>query len=401
MVFSVLFEVVIRRRRFHNIAESNRALLIGLFILFAIQVAASGLYTRSTEYWKWKLALFIAFNMSNFLIPFLIFTKKDVRNFIIGSIVVFITGNIALLLSLHKYGMAYFFMGEEGLGLTYLSWGTFYGANGLLFSGLLLEGLDANRKSRLLKRVLLLSISFVSFGFCVISGARGPAVFFGICFGGLLYKARQWKTICIYLVLFGLFIIAVVSKDVLVGADRSYFGNIRRFALLTDPASRSVGDRLSMMSQSIEFISEKPFLGYGIGSFSIITRHTDGRGYPHNIFLEVWLENGLIAALSLFIFLCVSLYYCFSKLDRPFPYVKPLFWINLFFLMNCLKSYAITDARSFFLYLGIMLSMVLIERKEYPFAKNGGPALLARAALTLSLHEKYEDRNKKLSEPHG
>ncbi len=82
------------------------------------------------------------------------------------------------------------------------------------------------------------------------------------------------------------------------------------------PGLTSIGARIVFTQNSLEFIRERPVFGYGTGSFgSIYTQHvankyTDWRSLPttdpHNQYLYIVAENGLLGLVSFLAFLFVS-----------------------------------------------------------------------------------------------
>jgi O-antigen ligase len=62
------------------------------------------------------------------------------------------------------------------------------------------------------------------------------------------------------------------------------------------------GGRGALWSTSLENITESPILGYGLGSSGVMAGAHEGH-YPHNLFLQVWLDGGIIAFLLLAILL--------------------------------------------------------------------------------------------------
>ncbi len=79
-------------------------------------------------------------------------------------------------------------------------------------------------------------------------------------------------------------------------------------------------------------------LGYGIGSFGIITRGEDVNLFPHNIILEIWFELGLV---GLLIFASFILLIVLKKVR--YVYLSKL--VLLFIFLNLLKSYSLVDIR--------------------------------------------------------
>lgn len=71
------------------------------------------------------------------------------------------------------------------------------------------------------------------------------------------------------------------------------------------------GGRGEIWRVSLDNIREAPIAGYGLGSNGLLSRGFDG-GYPHNLFMQVWLDGGwlavilLVAILGLPIFVAVQ-----------------------------------------------------------------------------------------------
>ncbi len=85
----------------------------------------------------------------------------------------------------------------------------------------------------------------------------------------------------------------------------------------------SLGPRVRAYKTSIKLISDNPVFGIGLGGYNAITESKISMKNPHNIFLEVTVELGLV---GLFIFLFI--------LIKQF---KNLFKLNLdLFLVACL-----------------------------------------------------------------
>lgn len=147
---------------------------------------------------------------------------------------------------------------------------------------------------------------------------------------------------------------------------------VERFSTITDPGSdASVKERLNFYSTAVESISQKPFLGIGIGNWKItsikysrdIISEYRVPYFAHNDFLQVTAEIGIIGGIlyvffilypvliSLFktlenkifdhyflIFLIVSVYSIDSMLnfpmDRPMTIIFLFFIFSLFYILN-------------------------------------------------------------------
>lgn len=69
--------------------------------------------------------------------------------------------------------------------------------------------------------------------------------------------------------------------------------------------SGSASKRLDYYSRTLSAIPDNFWLGQGIGSWSMFYYGRDIREYPHNLFLEVTFEEGILGQLLLIAFLCL------------------------------------------------------------------------------------------------
>ena len=101
------------------------------------------------------------------------------------------------------------------------------------------------------------------------------------------------KYIFVFLIFSILVIIALISKSEIL-RNQLFFGNFSNFNFNFESFPR-----LNIYKESINFIIERPILGWGSASFPLlfISRHSKWYGHPHNIFLELAISYGLISAL--------------------------------------------------------------------------------------------------------
>jgi len=82
--------------------------------------------------------------------------------------------------------------------------------------------------------------------------------------------------------------------------------------------------RWEMLNISLRAIVARPFLGWGLGSFPVITLNRDIVLYPHNVILELWVEAGLLALIPFAIFLLYPLYIVMHFLVKKHPHMFQL-----------------------------------------------------------------------------
>jgi putative inorganic carbon (hco3(-)) transporter len=99
----------------------------------------------------------------------------------------------------------------------------------------------------------------------------------------------------------------------------------------------SLQGRPLLWKQSLSLIRDYPLTGIGLGNYFMvystytILMHTPILGHSHNIFLEVWIEQGILGALALLICMVVCAQWSWRALTRK--YLPPLAWAALASLM--------------------------------------------------------------------
>lgn len=122
--------------------------------------------------------------------------------------------------------------------------------------------------------------------------------------------------------------------------------------------------RGSHMTEAVELIKENSFIGVGIGGYGLAVSGTDGRNYPHNIFLEVGAELGLVGLL-LFVFFLISLIIYFIKHRGKFHYIDNVVVATaIFAFLNALKSNNLEDNRIVFMFLGFLAIVPYLVESE-------------------------------------
>lgn len=124
-----------------------------------------------------------------------------------------------------------------------------------------------------------------------------------------------------------------------------------RLVRIFEGSELEVGGRGSLWHTSWRNINESPFIGYGLGSHGLKAGTHEG-GYPHNLFLQVLLDSGIIG-LVLLIIVCFLPVYSFYKLlllkNTPVGIVG-IFYMYTFMLLEFSKSSNFYTARIFFVF---------------------------------------------------
>ncbi|RKZ31093.1 hypothetical protein DRQ36_03275 [bacterium] len=149
------------------------------------------------------------------------------------------------------------------------------------------------------QKVLLILFALMNAAIMVIVATRGPVIALALAL--LIYiiflsKLDLWKRVLISVFL-ALFTVAVATKV-------STFLLLRMTSL--KGAEMSAMGRVMLWKASLEHLLDAPFIGLGTGSFSSILSSygkSTGLVYPHNIWLEYYLEWGIIGIILVLSFI--------------------------------------------------------------------------------------------------
>ncbi|MDD3686961.1 MAG: O-antigen ligase family protein [Bacteroidales bacterium] len=335
-----------------------------VLILFFVWILISLIWTPSKSYSYEKAFLFVP-NIIGFLIPLIAYRFNIARFFRIISLalpvisVLFIT--VYLKYSTDSANKEVY---EAILGL-YLVCSTLLGINVLVLAG----SQTPIFKSSFVSTSVMIGSLLMMF----ILGARGPLIFTVI----LLIFSSIWKitktsyTGKIILsdlkkIVYGATFVVMFMGLFLVFGDQLTFlveRSLVRLELLMPSSGgggstassgmgTSVNVRVEQLNFGLELVTDNKFdsmFGYGLGSFGVMYSGHDGRAYPHNVFLEIWIEAGL---LGLGIFLAF-LWIIFTKNLNGTKYINML--VLIFILLNALKSSSFIDIRVYFAIFGMYI----------------------------------------------
>lgn len=213
------------------------------------------------------------------------------------------------------------------------------------------------------KKKIILSI--LAFLFMILLAAKGPILFLILSILVVYWKqisGLKIKSILI-IIICGLFFAGI---SILSGA--SIFGNLSgRLLFFSDgiDADQSSLARLMLFGKALDLISISPILGVGIGGFSKAIGGEDGRLSPHNIFLELWVEAGILP-LIVFLLLIGFLINCYRNLLVKFQCVlgKSIVSICLYMFFGLLVSSYLEDLRLTYFWIGVSISYFALLYRE-------------------------------------
>lgn len=213
---------------------------------------------------------------------------------------------------------------------------------------------------------LLKVVALALFGFFVmllfVVGARGPllatvlAALVPLLMGYRFSFASGVRLKRYVLPLVGIIGVGIAATAYLIETGNLTTSLERMFVLLESDAGTSAGERIDLYAATITLWTENPIFGQGIGSWPVLMGPSVGQEYPHNIFLEVMAELGLVG-LSLFVTLLVFAWRALGPWglvrNDPIRILIVMLFVNTF--ANALVSGDISDNRTMFAMLGLMM----------------------------------------------
>lgn len=122
------------------------------------------------------------------------------------------------------------------------------------------------------------------------------------------------------------------------------------------------GGRGNLWNNAFEFIAEAPIVGHGLG-------HGGGAVmYPHNLFLQVGMDGGIIAMIFLSLVIAFPLLvFILSKHNKAIQY-QPLAWgflaVYLMLILEYSKSGDFYKARSLFIFGAVLMAYAGMEARK-------------------------------------
>lgn len=286
------------------------------FLFFAGIVALSYLHTAAPLYGAQKLVAFATLGGAMFLAPSQLFkTERDMWDFIVGAV---LFGVLVAFSSLSfSAGGA---MGAEDNP-------AHIGKGQVIALAILLLVYSPIRNGWLRRLVLFVLIPGLAVGL-VSAETRGPlfSLLFVLLLGFFLESFRSQVITRKQMAYVGLALVGAVmllSAFWFYGEEASKFEyKAKEIVSLLEGNGEARGtavQRLVYYRAALNLWTERPILGWGTGGWSMAYWHQDEREYPHNLFLETLVEQGLIGLAALVFFLGSIFQYLRAHLAQTRP----------------------------------------------------------------------------------
>lgn len=328
--FVIIFELK-RINLFNNLLDTSIILLLfflNLFLLF------SNIYSISIVYASSK-SISVLLNLFTILYPIIVFKKSIfdlVKQIYLGLGVIL----ISVLLYLYLNDLFVIFR-DSSYSLskvpTYLIVAMTLSTCFIFSFGY---------KSSLFLHIYRLVILFLIFQL----GGRGPVLNLGIVM--LVYfflnsdlsitRLFKIKLIYKYLFFFSLFLVFFIIFNQEI--DTLFYDEIdftRFFSIDSYKGDESVLARANYLIKGVDSIIDNPIFGLGIGSSGLILASEDIFNYPHNLFVEAFMEIGIIGALSYLVIYFLFIFGNISKLKNNRNLLL-IYLVGLLFFLEDNKS---------------------------------------------------------------
>jgi len=253
------------------------------------------------------------------------------------------------------------------LGSSYLGLGYVVGIGFLIIIAYLIYWSQS-----LTKKIMALILAFIYFWILLIAGGRGPLIatilaslmpmIFAI---SIKPRARIIKIRRYFKFIFFIILIAFVLSLLFIETDQIPATLNRMLVLAGDDMGASAEARIQSYKNAINYWSQAPLFGHGIGAWPIINNGIDMRGYPHNIVLEIMAELGMVGLLLFtnMVIYALSFISPFKTIGNS-PIRVILIMLLILSSVNTMISGDIPDNRLFFACIGLFPAISYLKGRK-------------------------------------
>ena len=352
--FALLLSLIIFFDGFRNIFNRNSLVVSASLLLFFTWAFLSTTWGASTIYYIEKIQKSVVLLVCFFSPFFVLRTKSNIANFINWFHLITFIATLMIFANYIFFGNSLFVSNDDSVFEnskipSYLSLGL------LLGSGLVLAIEKVGKVWFVYK-----SLNFIAM---ILIAPRGPLLTL-IVFFILFYMSQSRllfrKSTFFLTILFGIFLVYFHSIDLTTRL-------VSRFSGITDTSSSafsSLGARFDLFLGAFTYFIDCPFWGIGYGSFGIKFFGYEDRIEPHNIFLEIASQTGVIGLVLLLIFgLCVYYIFIFRyfKTDHIFSSLK---FLILYLIVQSSSTTYFVDSKALFLWTGVLICYSTIQTRS-------------------------------------
>jgi O-antigen ligase len=355
LVHALLAFAGIDQRSLRDRVRAQREGII-TYLFFVGVVAFSYAYSLAPEYGFSELTHFLVIGSALYFSSlFLVRSENDIRHFTTSALL------LSVILTAQRFVDVMHYSETALPGEGAVEDLTRIGAGGLLgMTMLLLLLTPTSMRVRVPRQLLLLCIPWLAAGL-TLSVARGPLLsFFLIVVISLFASKRDTGLLPRKLIAVGLVLLLIPTflvslswlQNFAPGKVEGKKEELAKLLEFSNPGG-SAGGRLELYSKALEGFAEKPFMGWGLGSFSVYETGVDTREYPHNLVLQIAMEQGLAGLVALAVFsvaLVGALKKTVAATQGEWVF---LVWIVLYLISTSMFSGDLDDQRPLVLWCGM------------------------------------------------
>lgn len=277
---------------------SGSGIPIAAFLVFAAVIALSYAYTSAPQSGGVELVRFLFIGGLLFIAPlYLIRSERDFRQFAASFVFLGVVQSFALFLRVQTVTSNQ----AQDIDVTKIGAGWLIGTALMFVIFFKFIESDSLRKAAMIVCLPILAAGLIA------SASRGAVFATGVafvCTSLILRQSRKKLTLAGLGVL--ILLCAAVSLYFLRDmGNGKYRDKIDELVMLSHgkDTSGSAEKRLEFYRAAIDEFPQHPILGIGLGGWSTYYYGRDERAYPHDIFLEIAVEQGLVGLLAFGAFL--------------------------------------------------------------------------------------------------
>ncbi len=216
-------------------------------------------------------------------------------------------------------------------------------------------------------KIIDLFLFLLNLFFLIIIGSRGPLVaimiFLIILFANKIIKFRNKSQFLINVSLVTFLFLLIININKIISNLLNILSNqgikSRTISTVLDSSANFLSGRDKVFFYTLDYINKRPVFGYGVlGDRKVLS--FIGQAYPHNIFLEILMQYGIIIGFLILIALLGLIFYRFLK--RSNNKERYFFAFNLGFLPLLVTGSYLTFY-NFWLFLAIFINYDVEIRK--------------------------------------
>lgn len=340
---------------------------IYIFFLFIVVVLGSTFYSSSTIYSIEKSMRFLIITSWAYLgVFFLIKDRDSLKRFLNTMIFIgIIMSGIAIYQFVFIQKLSFSF--TSVLGSNYLALGRTVGIGIIILFFYFVD-----EKKKLWNLLLILMIVQMTIAL-LISGGKMPLLSMGLVFSSYIFyliisrtKDMNLKNGVKKLLLLMLLMIPLIIALANIGMFDVVIMRLTGLFRSLSSDTSTVG-RITRYITALNMWGDKPILGKGVGSFPLFYSGTELRDYPHNIFLEILSELGILGFGVFTLLIVTSLYNGWRLFKLKFKGIDSLqmtlLLVFLYLFINANVSGSLNDNRLMFNFISLLYTSPYMERK--------------------------------------